>query len=181
MAEGVRAMIVLGCDVGKTTGLALLDCDGPRPRLLTLAAVEGAELCRTLQSLFALHTIAAVGIETPTQVFAHGRGSKNQGARIGIERALLVARDAAGVCRATAAICGPLATVYDGQAHQVRRAVLGPLPRDHIDRFVASRVPLLIDVWPKASNDHQRDAAVAALWAWNKARGVTMTKRQKKG
>lgn len=163
-------MIVLGCDVGKTTGLALLDCDGPQPRLLTLAAVDGAELCRTLQSLFALHAIAAVGIETPTQVFAHGRGSKNQGARIGIERALLVARDAAGVCRATAAICAPSAVVYDGQAHQVRRAVLGPLPREGVDAFVAARLPLLVTGWPARSNDHVRDAAIAALCALRQAK-----------
>lgn len=163
-------MIVLGADVGTTTGLALLDCGGAKPRYLDACAIRDDLIGVMDVRLFGMHTIAAVGIETPAQVFEHGRAAESEGARRSIERALLVARDAAGQVRAVASMRAPRANVHDGQAHHVRRAVLGKLPREHLDRFIAQWVPLLIDGWPRTSNSHQRDAAVVALWAWQRER-----------
>lgn len=161
-------MIVLGADVGKATGLALLDCSGARPRFLDSAVIRDDLVGALSLRFFGAHVVDLVGIETPSQVFEHGRAAENEGARRSIERALLVARDAAGQVRAIAGMRG--VEVHDGQAHHVRRAVLGKLPREHLDRFIAGRLPLLVEGWPATSNTHQRDAAIVALWAWQRAR-----------
>lgn len=164
-------MLVFGADTGKATGACLLDCSGQRPRLVDKCAVE-EDLVGVLDVRFFTgpHVISVVGIETPSQVFTHGRAKGDMGARIGIERALLVAREATGVVKTVAALRAPSAVIHEGQAHEVRRAVLGALPkkREDIDRYVAQMVPRLIDGWPARSNDHERDAAVAALWAWRR-------------
>jgi hypothetical protein len=167
-------VIVLGADVGATTGLAMLDCAGPRPRLVavTIAREEVVTAVSGMLDLLAEQgrSLVAVGIETPAQVFEHGRAAESEGARRSIERALLVARDAAGQVRAVASMRAAGANVHDGQAHNVRRAVLGKLPREHLDRFIAQRLPVLVDGWPRVSNSHQRDAAIVALWAWQRER-----------
>lgn len=156
-------MIVLGCDVGKATGICLLDMSAARPRYIVSLAVEH-DLARVLDARFAEHTIAAVGIETPTQVFEHGRARKSKGARIGIERALLVATPMVGVVRAVAQLKST-ATVYEGQAHECRKAVIGRLPKKSVDAAVKAFVLRTIVGWPARSNDHERDAAVVALFA----------------
>jgi hypothetical protein len=162
-------MIVLGSDVGKTTGLVLLDCWAPKPRLIEKCAVDD-DLTGVLDArFFGKWTIDTIGVETPSQVFAHGRAKGDMGARIGIERALLVAREQAGVVKAVAALRAPAAIIHEAQAHEIRRAVLGKVPKTGIDRFIAEMIPHLIDGWPVRSNDHERDAAVAALYAWRRS------------
>lgn len=160
-------MIVLGGDVGKATGLCLLNCGASRPRYMASLAVEH-DLPRVLAARFAEHEVEVIGIETPTQVFAHGRAKDDMGARIGIERNLLVSTRATGMIVCAASLLAPDMPIYEGEAHVVRRAVMGPLPRkrEDIDRLVSAMVPRLIDGWPTRSNSHERDAAVAALWAW---------------
>lgn len=162
-------MIILGVDVGKATGLCLLDMGGARPRLLDACAVRD-DLAVVLDVRFFARGVALVGIETPTQVFHHGRAKKGMGARIGIERALLAATPMVGVVRAVAALRAPAALLFEGQAHEVRRAVLGKLPKDGIDAFVGKMVPRLVEGWPARSNNHVRDAAVVALYAWHRGR-----------
>jgi hypothetical protein len=163
-------VIVLGVDVGKTSGVCLLDCSGSKPRLLDRCDVED-DLAGVLDvRFFGLHTIDVVGIETPTQVFEHGRAKKSPGARRGIEKALLAATPMVGVVRTVARLRAPSAVIYEGQAHEVRRAILGRLPKDHLDRFIGAMVPRLIDGWPERSNDHVRDAAVVALYSWRRSR-----------
>lgn len=157
-------MIALGVDVGKRTGIALLDCAFPRPRRILSEAVDGEALAGRLAVLLADHDVAIVGIETPTQVFAHGRAREGMDARIGIERALLAAAPMIGVVRAVVELQRPAATVHEAQAHAVRRAVIGRLPRAGVDRHIANLLPHLVDGWPIRSNDHERDAAVVALW-----------------
>lgn len=164
-------MKALGIDIGAHCGVALLDASGRQPRLLDACAVTD-DLIGVLEvRFFGQHTIDAVGIETPTQVFEHGRAKKSPAARRGIEKALLASTPQVGEVRAVARLRSQ-AEVFEGQAHEVRRAVLGKLPRSRteIDRLVRVSVPLLVQSWPRASNDHVRDAAVAALWAIRKAR-----------
>lgn len=158
-------MIVLGCDAGKVTGLCLLDCSGRRPRYLWSHSAEQALAC-ALDAQFSNHDIAIVGIENPTQVFAHGRAKDGMGARIGIERALLVAREASGIVKAVAALRS--VRVVEGQAHEIRKAVIGRLPRTGKDAAVKAFVLRVVEGWPERSNDHERDAAVAAIFAWRR-------------
>jgi hypothetical protein len=162
-------MIVLGADVGKATGLCLLDCSGQRPRYISAGDIS-ASLPRVLRDIFHEHAVAIIGIESPKQVFAHGRASESEGARVGIERNLLISTRATGAICAVAALFAAEVPIFEGEAHEVRRAVLGALPkkREDIDRLVGVMVPRLIDGWPARSNDHERDAAVAALWAWRR-------------
>lgn len=109
--------------------------------------------------------MSLVGIENPTQVFAHGRAEGDMGARIGIERSLLVAREAAGIIKAVVALRAAHARVYEGQAHECRGAVIGRLPRENKDAAIKAFVLRAVEGWPAQSNDHERDAAVAALFA----------------
>jgi hypothetical protein len=164
-------VIVLGCDVGKATGLCLLDCAGARPRYIS-AGAPSAGLSRVLRDILHGHAVGTIGIETPTEVFEHGRAKIDPGVRKGIERNLLIATRATGAICAVADLFAAEVPICEGQAHEVRRAVLGKLPRkrEDIDAFVRDMVPRLIDGWPARSNDHERDAAVAALWAWRRAR-----------
>lgn len=173
-------MLGLGCDVGKTSGVVLLNFAFPKPVYIDSCAVTD-DLAGVLDVRFFRHEIAVVGIETPTEVFTHGRAKGDMGARIGIERNLLVARDRAGEVRAVTRLRAPTAALHEGQAHVVRKAVLGKLPRGRtaIDRLVARMVPVLIDGWPARSNDHERDAAVVALYAGRKERGEVAQKARR--
>lgn len=156
-------MIVLGCDVGAKTGLAILDCSGPRPRHVASCSVA-ADLVGVLDALLDGLNVTVVGIETPTQVFEHGRARLSKGARIGIERALLAATPMVGVVRAVVQLKSA-AAVYEGQAHECRKAVIGRLPKAGVDAAVKAFVLRVVEGWPARSNDHERDAAVAALFA----------------
>lgn len=164
-------MIGIGADVGKRTGLTVLDFSGARPRYLNSTAIQldSEDALTTLEhGFFAAHQPSIVGIETPTQVFAHGRAKADMAARVGIERNLLVATRATGIVW-TIAMQRHL-SVFEEQAHAVRKAVFGHVPRTGIDAFISKMIPRFIDGWPKRSNDHERDAAVAAMFAANKMR-----------
>ena len=158
-------MIVLGADVGARTGLVVLDI-GPAVSCLRRITVAPADVCRVLRESLDCWPVGLVGIETPSQVFAHGRAGESMGARIGIERALLAARDVAGVIRGTVEALKPGTPVLDGQAHECRK-IVGKMKRGTQDKCVAAFVYRTVAVWPKGKgdNDHNRDAAVAALWA----------------
>jgi hypothetical protein len=161
--------VVLGCDVGAHTGLAVLNV-GPFVSCLHRVTVTPGEVTLTLREILGQWPINVVGIETPSQVFAHGRAKGDMGARIGIERALLAARDVAGVIRGTIEALKPGTPVYDGQAHEVRK-IVGKMKRGSQDKCVAAFVRASVRDWPKGKgdNDHNRDAAVAALWAGRRA------------
>ena len=158
-------MIVLGCDVGARTGLVVLN-HGPLASCLYRATVTPGEVSLALREILDRWPVDLVGIETPSQVFAHGRAGESMGARIGIERALLAGRDVAGVIRGTVEALKPGTPVFDGQAHECRK-IVGKMKRGTQDRCVAAFVYRTVAVWPKGKgdNDHNRDAAVAALWA----------------
>jgi len=159
-------VIVLGCDVPQ--GVALLDCSGARPYVLDLATVDD-DLAGVLDvRFFGRHTIDVIGIETPTQIFEHGRARLSKGARIGIERALLAATPMVGIVRAVARLRAPDAVIHEGQAHEVRK-VLGRLPKDDIDGAIRRALPMLVNGLPARTNSHVRDAIVVALWAWRRA------------
>lgn len=159
-------MIVLGGDVGKDTGLAVLDI-GARVSCLHRETAEYGTVGEAVRDILAQYAVEIVGIETPSQVFQFGRGSKDMGTRRSIERALLSARDVSGVIRGTVQALAPSVRIFDGQAHEVRRAVCGKLPKHHIDRFIAAVVHAVVADWAPGNgdNDHNRDAAIVALWA----------------
>ena len=158
-------MIVLGCDVGARTGLVVLN-HGPLASCLYRVTVTPGEVSLAVREILDRWAIALVGIETPSQVFAHGRAGESMGARIGIERALLAARDVAGVIRGTVEALKPGTPVFDGQAHECRK-IVGKMKRGHADQCVKAFVTAAVRDWlpGKGDNDHNRDAAVAALWA----------------
>jgi hypothetical protein len=134
--------------------------------------------------------LAAVGIETPSQVFEHGEAAKSPATRRSIEKSLLASRDVAGVIRGTVQALRPgTLPIFDGQAHEVRKAVIGRMPRapkgtparTHRDRIVATFVRQVVRGWPAGigDNDHNRDAAVAALWAERRSRMPVLPVPQK--
>lgn len=173
-------MIVLGVDPGAKTGLVVLDCSGVRPDVKQRVAADGDDLAGAVRLLCGWFSPDVLAIELPSQVFAHGRGAKSMGARVGIERSLLAARDVAGVIKGIVGTLCPAVRVFEEQAHNVRRAVLGRIPRAPkgtdarvwIDGIVRRRVPLLVTGWKTGAgdNDHNRDAAVAALWGEKRSR-----------
>lgn len=162
-------MIALGVDTGASTGLTVIDCRA-MSCLYRLTATP-AEVPLALREILARWPIGVVGIETPSEVFTHGRGKESMGARIGIERALLAARDVAGVVRGTVIALSPSTPIHDGQAHECRK-IVGRMKRGKQDAFVKTFVHGAIPDWArgKGDNDHNRDAAVAALWAARKER-----------
>ena len=172
--------MVLGVDPGAKTGLVVLDCLGPRPGVAHRIAVGSDDLANAVRLLCSTFSPDVLAIELPSQVFAHGRGAKSMGARVGIERSLLAARDVAGVIKGIVGTLCPAVRVFEEQAHNVRRAVLGRIPRAPkgtdarvwIDGIVRRRVPLLVTGWETGAgdNDHNRDAAVAALWGEKRSR-----------
>lgn len=157
-------MISLGCDVGTRTGLAVIDV--PKRSCLYRAVVSPGEVPLAVREVLGRWPVDIVGIETPSQVFTHGRAKGDMGARIGIERALLVARDVAGVIRGVVTVLRPEVPIVDGQAHEVRK-IVGKIRRGTADKAVRAFVHGALPDWPpgKGDNDHARDAAVAALWA----------------
>ena len=173
-------MRVLGVDPGAKTGLVILDTEGQLPRVLSRGAATADGLAEMVRILCRDFPPDVLAIELPSQVFAHGRGAKSMGARVGIERSLLAARDVAGVIKGIVGTLCPAVRVFEEQAHNVRRAVLGRIPRAPkgtdarvwIDGIVRRRVPLLVTGWETGAgdNDHNRDAAVAALWGAARSR-----------
>lgn len=163
-------MTTLGVDPGKRTGLVILDAGRLRERV----DVDADGLHLAVRRLCAVWWPDVLAIELPSQVFAFGRGKVNMGVRIGIERALLVARGIAGEVKGIVRTFHPGVRVFEDQAHNVRKAVLGRIPRapkgtdarTWLDGIIRARVPLLVADWTKGAgdNDHNRDAAIAALW-----------------
>ncbi len=173
-------MMVLGCDPGATTGLVVLDCSLPTPIVETRIAVQGEELAERLRELCVLFVPDVLAIELPSQVFTHGRAREGMGTRVSIEQAVIAARGTAGRVRGVVETLCNGVRVFEAEAHEVRRAVLGAIPRaprgtdprQWIDDIVRQRVPLLVTGWKKGAgdNDHNRDACVVGLWGSRTAR-----------
>lgn len=164
-------MIALGADVGSgLTGLTVLD----GRRYIYRVSVEPDGVTDVLRGILQDFAIKRVGIETMSQVFEHGKGAKDPKVRRAIENALIASRDVAGKIRGIVEVLYPSILVCGDQAHKIRKVVIGRMPRapkdvdarTHRDRVVAAFVHRCILGWPdgKGDNNHNRDAAVAALW-----------------
>jgi len=172
--------VILGVDPGAKTGLVVLGTISRLPFVLFRGAATADGLAEMVRGICRDFPPDVLAIELPSQVFAHGRGASSMGARVGIERSLLAARDVAGVIKGIVSTLCPDVRVFEEQAHNVRRAVLGRIPRAPkgtdarvwIDGIVRRRVPLLVTGWMPGhgDNDHNRDAAVAALWGEKRSR-----------
>ena len=124
--------------------------------------------------------VALLGVEQPEGVYRFGKdvnqhdAQKAMKARVAITRDLMVTRGRGERFAAIVETVCPGVRVFYATADKIRRAVLSPLPhpatKTALDRHVAAMVPRLIRGWPERSNDHNRDAAVAALWAVREAR-----------
>jgi len=172
-------MIIMGCDPGSVTGLVVLDCHPTHTDVLYRYAADEDVLSSMVRTLCDKVMIEVLAIELPSQVFTHGRGRESMAARVGIERALLGARGAAGIVRGMVEALHPTVRVFTAQAHEVRCAVFGRIPRapkgkdarTWIDGIIRARLPQVLPAWEKGAgdNDHNRDAAVAAIWGYRRA------------
>jgi hypothetical protein len=119
--------------------------------------------------------VVIVGVEQPKEVYRFGKdvnqadAKKAIRARVAITRSLMTARGQGDRLAAIIETLCPDVRVFCSQADKIRQAVLAPLPRKKsktaLDNHVAAMIPRLIRGWPERSNSHNRDAAVAALWA----------------
>lgn len=164
-------MIALGGDVGSSaTGLTVLD----GRTFLYRISVTPDEVTDALRDILGRFDVKRVGIETMSQVFEYGKGAKDPAARRSIEKHLLASRDVAGKMRGVVEVLRPGILIAGEQAHKIRKAVIGRMPRapkgvdarTHRDRIVGAFVRRFVLGWPagKGDNDHNRDAAVAAVW-----------------
>jgi hypothetical protein len=119
--------------------------------------------------------VDVLGVEQPKEVYRHGKDvnqadpGKAMRARVAITKSLLVTRGQGDRLSAIVETLCPGVRVFCSQADKIRQAVLSPLPHKRsktaLDNHVSAMVPRLIRGWPARSNSHNRDAAVAALWA----------------
>ncbi len=176
-------MIALGGDAGSgLSGLTVLD----GRIFLYRAAVPPDEVTDALRFILDRFVIERAGIETMSQVFEYGKGAKDPKVRRSIEKALLASRDVAGKMRGVIEVLRPDVVICGEQAHVIRKAVIGRMPRapknvdarTHRDRIVGTFVRRFVIGWPagKGDNDHNRDAAVAAVWVQGGVSGPARSK-----
>lgn len=109
--------------------------------------------------------VERVGIETPLEAYAHGRGVKaGEGARRDITIYLIAVSRLAGRLEERAKVLGLPVVVND--ADHVRRA-LGIRGQTRPERDAAVKAYLLACVarWPTSSNVDERDGAAMAIYA----------------
>lgn len=168
-------------DIGQHNGLVVVS-EGPRPRCLWRETLSGEDLYTHALAAFGALSVKLVVIERSVEVLQHGRARKGMAERVSIERALINSAPFVGHAQLAAQHAG--ATVLLTEASKTRK-ILGRIPRapigrtgkrmrrdQWIDKFIAQRVPHLVEGWDPGAgdNEHNRDALIAALWGSAQAR-----------
>lgn len=155
-------MNVLGVDAGKHLGYAFLHRIGGSWLHCGSGVASGPEALRLL-----IQRMDLVVIEEPRQILPSERLSRaGHRVAIGMANQLLATKDIGRDVERIALREGvPVVTITSSEARRrigVRIGGRGATKGD-VDRQVGVAVPRLVSEWPTRSNNHERDAAVAAI------------------
>jgi len=155
-------MLVIGVDAPQ--GWCCLDVVAGKGTLLGLGNLDEGEEALELTKYIARHRPALVVIERPSRVYYFGKGNSAPiQARSSIAAGLIATAEVAGELRHACRIAGVKTKMVD--ADEVRKAwSLNNGTEAQRNDSVARVVGMLIAGWPKRTNTHERDAALAALW-----------------
>lgn len=160
----IRVLRVIGVDIPR--GWAVVDVGNVGASSgVALGEFEPGLEVASFADVVARHKAAAVAIETPIEPYIGGRGAKgNEGQRRAVVVSLMACARLGGRIEERASVIGLPCVVMD--ASESRRA-FGIRGDDEtgIDRSVKAMVEMHVRGWPKRSNSHNRDAAIAALVA----------------
>ena len=155
-------MIVIGVDAPQ--GWCCLDVVAGKGSLLGLGSLDAGEEALELTKYIARYRPSLVVIERPIEIYVGGRGDEGEAhIRRSVGAGLISTAEVSGEMRHACRIANVKCKMTD--ANEVRRCLrVRGKSREEKDRDVARVVGLLIAAWPKRTNTHERDAALAALW-----------------
>jgi len=158
----VMGLLILGVDAPQ--GWALLDVPPiGQATLIALGCLDRGREPEELAEYVRKYQPVRVCVERPREVYIGGRGdTDNKGQRRATTSSLIQTADLAGELVGVAGMLIGRANVGRVDAAQVRRELGGrPMNDDGVKALVA----ILVKNWPARSNTHERDAAMAAIWA----------------
>jgi hypothetical protein len=155
-------MIILGVDAPQ--GWCCLDLDNGRGKVIALGSLDEGREADELTGYLARFRPAIVVIERAVKVYAHGRGDANEAhIRRKVSEGLIATAEVAGEMKHACKVAGIRCVMTDAAAIRKALRIRGK-DRTEKDRSVAREVRLRIPNWPKQSNTHERDAALAGIW-----------------
>lgn len=164
-------MLVTGIDPGETVGWATLYIEPRvRPRLVDRGAWTQEEAFRAVESgIFREHLVA---VEKAVAVFPY-KVEGGPAMATSIAAKLLDAAYLGGELRGLLRAAGGraeyvrLTDAYRAMGVKVgaQRGRSGAAPCETVARQTARLLSMVVDGWPKVSNQHERDAAIDALYA----------------
>jgi len=155
-------MLVIGVDAPQ--GWCCLDVAAGKGTLLGLGNLDEGEEALELTKYIARHRPALVVIERPSEIYTGGRGDDEEAhVRRSVGAGLISTAEVSGELKHACRLANVKWKMTD--ASEVRRCMkVRGRSREERDRDVARVVGMLIAGWPKRTNTHERDAALAALW-----------------
>lgn len=156
-------MIVIGVDAPQ--GWCALNVENGRGSLLGLGSLDEGKEADELTRYITRYAPAVVVIERAVKVYAFGRGDDNAAhIRRAVSEGLIATAEAAGEMKHACKVAGVRCTMTDADAIRKAFSIKGKT-RTEKDNSVAREVKLRIANWPARTNTHERDAALAALFA----------------
>lgn len=155
-------MIVIGVDAPQ--GWCCLDVSAGKGRLLGLGTLDTGDEAVELARYITRYRPALVVIERPSEIYLGGRGDEGEAhVRRSVGAGLISTAEVSGEMRHACRIANVKCKMTD--ANEVRRCMkVRGRSREEKDRDVARVVGMLVADWPRRTNTHERDAALAALW-----------------
>ena len=156
-------MIVIGVDAPQ--GWCALNVEHGRGSLLGLGSLDDGKEADELTRYIARYAPAVVVIERAAKIFLHGKGAESPlHVRRSIGEWLIMSAEVAGEMKHACRVAGVCCVMTDADAIRKVFGVRGKSATEQ-DQAVAREVKLRIANWPARTNTHERDAALAALFA----------------
>lgn len=156
-------MIAIGIDAPQ--GWCCLDIEHGRGKLLGLGTLDEGREADELGRYLIRFRPAIVIIERAIKVYAHGRGdAKEAHIRREVTAGLIATAEVAGEMKHACRVAGIRCVMTDADTIRKAFGIRGK-DRTEKDRAVAREVALRVSNWPARTNTHERDAAIAALFA----------------
>ena len=159
-----RILRVIGVDVPRGWAVVDVDISGASSGVALGEFVDGSEVL-SFANVVSRYKPAAVAIEVPIEPYIGGRGAKgNEGQRRAVVVSLMACARLGGRIEERASTLGLPCVVMDASESRRAFGIRGD-GETAIDRSVKATVDMHVRGWPKRSNSHNRDAAIAALFA----------------
>jgi hypothetical protein len=164
----VPSMRILGIDAPR--GWACLDVErSGRGSVLAYGLLDDGRETDELTERIESWKPERVAIETTLEPYIGGRAADGgKGARRALGISLLRVARLGGRLEERAITCGLRTLVFDA-AHVRRGLGIHGKTETELDRNVKTFLTMMVPNWPARSNDHERDAGVACLWAGRQA------------